>query len=127
LETLLEIITGVKPSVAHMRPFFTKTFVTVPKAKRKQLEQNGDVVSRAEVGRLIGYHGPFSTTPKVMLGGNRIVHSINVTYDISDYKASKELTATPKGELEDEVLLPTTRTEAEEASIGAPVISEMQT
>ena len=40
---------------------------------------------RGEEGRLIGYRSPYLTTPRVLLEGNRLVHSINVTYDITSY------------------------------------------
>ena len=38
-KTPYEIIRGVPPSVARLHRFYTKAFVTVPKAKRKQLEK----------------------------------------------------------------------------------------
>ena len=33
---------------------------------------------------MLGYHAPFSTTYKIMLNKNRLVHSSNVTFSIAD-------------------------------------------
>ena len=54
---------------------------------------------RAEEGNLVGYHSMTSTTPKVLLTGNRSVHSRNVTYDLTDFKKAyltSELDPNPK-------------------------------
>jgi len=83
--TPYEMIKGVPPTITHMRPFYTSCAVKVPKSRRQVLEKKGDAVSRAEMGRFIGFQGAFSTTPKLLLSSNRVVHSINVTYDISNY------------------------------------------
>ena len=83
--TPYEMIKGSRPSVQHLRPFYTAATVTVPKAKRSQLKNKGLPFHRGEEGRLVGYRSPYSTTPRVLLEGNRLVHSINVTYDISSY------------------------------------------
>ena len=42
---------------------------------------------RAEPGRFVGFQSPFSSTYAVMLDGEpeRLVHSINVTFDDSDF------------------------------------------
>ena len=82
--TSYEICTGVRPSILSLRPFYTKTYVTVPKAKRGQLEAQGNI-ARAEVGRLLGYTSLRSSCAKVMLTGNRVVNSVNVTFDVTDY------------------------------------------
>ena len=81
-------------------PFHTKAFVHIPKDKRKTLAKKGQGHLHAEEGRLVGYHDNWSTTFKVLLSENRIVHSRNVTFDISDFKieASKAKTA-PSEEL----------------------------
>ena len=83
--TPYEMIKGTPPAVDYITPFYTKTYVKVPVAKRKQLEKEGHPLVRAEEGRLIGFHGPYSTTPKALPAGNRVVHSINVTYDAADH------------------------------------------
>ena len=49
------------------------------------MQKNGKGHLRAEEGRLLGYQDMYSTTAKVLLDGNRMVHSRNVTYDIYDY------------------------------------------
>ena len=41
-------------------------------------------VDRAEVDRLIGYHGPFSSTCQVMLSKNRLIHNSNVAFNDAD-------------------------------------------
>ena len=80
------MIRGVVPRIDHLRPFYTKTYVTVPKQRRRALEKAGEPLLKAETGRFIGFHDPFSNTAVVMLSNNRLLHSINVTFDISDYK-----------------------------------------
>ena len=85
--TPYEMIKGVQPSITHLRPFYTKSAVKVPKSKRLELEKQGQCGARAEQGRFIGFHQPFSTTPKLLLSGNRVIHNINVTYNINDYSA----------------------------------------
>ena len=95
-KTPYELIRSQKPSIAHCRPFFTLTHVTVPKAKRAQMKKNGLPFHRAETGRLVGYQDMWSTTPKILLPENRIVHSRNCTYDIYDDGSDRrhpELTA----------------------------------
>ena len=80
-----EVLKGEKPSIRHCQPFYTKAYVHVPKSKRAWMEKNGKGHLRAEEGRLLGYQDMYSTTAKVLLDGNRMVHSRNVTYDIYDY------------------------------------------
>ena len=92
--TPYEQIKGVPPSIDHIRPFYTKAYVTVPKHKRKALKKKGITISRAEVGRFLGFQDSFSTTFKVLLDGNRLVHSRNVTFDIDDYVAPTVTTDT---------------------------------
>jgi hypothetical protein len=79
-----ELIKKVKPTLNLLHRWYTKSLVNVPVSKRKYLENRG-VLDRAEPGRLIGWHSPFSTTYKVMLSKNRVVHSRNVTFIESDY------------------------------------------
>jgi site-specific DNA-cytosine methylase len=86
--TPYEMIKGHPPSIEHLRPFNMLTYVTVPKRKRIKLINSGQPLLRAEKGRLIDYHSPFSTTPCIMLDGDRMVHSINVTYDVECYKTA---------------------------------------
>ena len=53
--TPYDILRGVKPSIAHLQPFFTKAFVQVPKSKRAKMKEWGQPHQRAEIGHLIGY------------------------------------------------------------------------
>ena len=79
-------------------PFYTKAYVHVPKDKRKTLMKKGQGHQRAEEGRLVGYHDTWSTTYKVLLSENRIVHSRNVNFDISDFKTEATQATTPPAE-----------------------------
>ena len=83
-KTPYEMIKGTPPDITHIRPFGTKTSVTVPKQKRTYLEKKGKPLIRAEEGRLLGFQTPWSRTARVMLDGNRLVHSMNVTFDNQD-------------------------------------------
>ena len=93
--TPYEIIKGQTPNIMHCKPFFTKAYVTVPKDKRSTMIKKGLAHVRAESGRLVGYHDMWSTTAKVLLDGNRLVHSRNVSYDITDF-GLKSTKAKPK-------------------------------
>ena len=84
--TPYEMMKGTTPNIQHLRPFNVLTFVTATKGKRIKLINAGHPELRAEQGRLISYHSSFSTTPCIMLTGNRLVHSINVTYDLESYR-----------------------------------------
>jgi hypothetical protein len=84
-KTPFEMLKGVAPSVAKLHRFYTKAFVTVPKAKRKAVAARGQVNVRGEEGRFVGFHDPFSSTYAVLLDGNRLVHSLNVTFNDADY------------------------------------------
>ena len=84
-QTPYEIIKGHAPSISHCMPFFTKAFVTVPKDKRSKLAKKGLSHLRSEEGNLVGYQDLWGTTPKVLLDANRLVHSRNVTYDLTKY------------------------------------------
>ena len=82
--TPFEMVYGTPPVISHMRPFWTRAFAHVPASKRTVMKQKGMSRSRAEAGRLIGYQDMESTTAKILLSDNRIVHTRNVTYDITD-------------------------------------------
>lgn len=84
-KTPYEMIRGSVPSISRLHRFYTKVFVTVPKAKRKVLQEQGLHV-RAEQGRFVGFHDPFSSTYAAVLSMNRLVHSINVVFNDSDYR-----------------------------------------
>ena len=71
------------PSITKLHRFYTCSFVCIPRQKRKQLAGKG-FIGRAEVGRLMGFRSPFSSTFKVLLSKTRMVHSINVTFDDSN-------------------------------------------
>ena len=72
------------------RPF-TRCFVQIPKSKRKQLASKGIHHMRARPGRSVGFHSPYASTYAVMLDPqykgqqDRMVHSINVTFDDADF------------------------------------------
>ena len=83
-KTPYEMVYGSKPSITHMRPFWTRAFAHVPKDKRRYMQQKGMSRSRAEIGRLIGYQDVQGTTARIMLEDGRVVHTRNVTYDITD-------------------------------------------
>ena len=95
--TPFEMAKEVRPDIARLHRFYTRCYVTVPKAKRKQLAKKGLHNVRAEPGRLLGFHGPFSSTYAVMLDGpgERLVHSIDVTFDDSDFTVSTGPDAPP--------------------------------
>lgn len=82
-KTPYELIKGCQLSLLKLQRFYTKAFVNVPPGKRISLQKKG-MLDRAEPGRLIGYHSDFSSTYKVMLSKNRMVHSFNVTFDPDD-------------------------------------------
>ena len=86
--TPYEIIKGTEPSIVKMHRFYTLSFVAAPKQKRKALAKKG-FLGRAEMGRLLGFQSIYSSTFKVMLDGERLVHSINVTFDDSNYVHGK--------------------------------------
>ena len=83
-KTPYELIKGVVPCISRMHRWYTRCYVNVPVSKRKYLEKQG-VIDRAETGRLIGYHSLFSSTYKVLLSKNRVVHSRSVTFFDEDY------------------------------------------
>ena len=83
--TPYEMIKGDPPSILKLHRFYTRAFVTAPKQKRKQLMKKG-ILGRAEEGRFLGFQAPYSSTYRVLLTGNRLVHSINVTFDDSNYR-----------------------------------------
>ena len=76
-----EILTGKRPNIAHCEPFFTKTFVTVPKDKRAKMRKAGKPHIQAEEGNLVGWDSMWSNTAMVMLDKNCLVRSQNVIYD----------------------------------------------
>ncbi len=102
-KTPIETISGVKPDVTKLHRFFTLAFVCVPRQKRKQRAKQGHF-GRAETGRLIGFQGPFSSTYRILLPNNHIVHSINVTFD--DTNCSSELQLPKPSEAPQSTLLP---------------------
>ena len=96
--TPYEIITGSPPNIDHIKPFYTKAYVTVPKEKRVNLRSRGLGTFRAEPGRFVGYSHPYGGTSRVLLdglesmeegkkgiSGNRMVDTISVSFDLSDF------------------------------------------
>ena len=82
-KTPYELIKGAMPCLNLLHRWYTKCCVNVPVSKRKYLEKQG-FIDQAEPGRLIGYHNLFSSTYKVLLSKNRVIHSRNVTFFDSD-------------------------------------------
>ena len=82
-KTPFEIARGLVPDVSRMHRWWTRCYVTVPKSKRRALAKKGIHNTRAEPGRLVGWHSMFSSTYAVILDGTpaRLVHSINVTFE----------------------------------------------
>lgn len=93
-KTPLEIIRGTVPDIRKLHRFFTAAFVCVPRQKRKQMAKHG-FVGRAESGRLLGFRSPFSSTFRVLLSNNRVVHSVNVTFDDSNCNVETPLPSAP--------------------------------
>ena len=89
-KTPFEMVKGSTPSIARLHRFYTRCFVTVPKSKRKTLAKKGLHNLRAEPGRFIGFQSLVSSTYAAMLDGDRdrLVHSINVTFDDTNYTSS---------------------------------------
>ena len=83
-KTPYEIIKGIKPNVSKLHRFFTLSYVTTPKQKRKALEKKGHH-GRSELGRLLGFRGPYSNCYRVILSENRLIHSINVKFNDADF------------------------------------------
>ena len=77
-------------SVAKLHRFYTRCFVVVPKSKRKALADKGLHNLRAEPGRFIGFQCLISSTYAAVLDvdRDRLVHSINVTFDDTDYTSN---------------------------------------
>jgi hypothetical protein len=68
---LRELSRSVRSSIAKLQRPCTRCFVQVPKSKRKQLAAQGLNNLRAEPGRFVGFHGPYSSTYAVMLDPQR--------------------------------------------------------
>jgi hypothetical protein len=88
--TPYEAVQGQQPDVRKMHRFYTRCFVTVPASKRKELAKRQLHNYRSEPGRFIGFQSVFSSTYAVMLdkiahSADRLVHSIDVTFDDTDY------------------------------------------
>lgn len=79
------MIKGAPPAIDKLHRFYTSAFVTNPKKKRKKLIKQG-LRARAEAGRLLGFHSPCTSTYRVLLSGNRLVHSINDTFDDGNFR-----------------------------------------
>ena len=93
--TPYEAIQGHPPNISHLKPFYTKSYVTVAHAKRQLLKNRGMGEVRAETGRFLGFTDPFGGTYRILLDGytsaqgsikeNRMVDSIAVKFDMYDY------------------------------------------
>ncbi len=85
-----------QPLISKLHRFYTKAFVTVPKSKRKALANKGVLNVRGEDGRFVGFHDPFSSTYAVLLGGNRLVHSLNVTFNDANHSVNPSQAQQPE-------------------------------
>ena len=89
--TPYEMSRGAVPFIGRIHRPFTRCFVQVPKSKRKKLAAQGLENLRAEPGRFVGFHGPYSSTYAVILDKqvpgqqDRLVHSRNVSFNDEDY------------------------------------------
>ena len=93
-KTPLEIIRGTVPDITKLHRVYTCSFVCIPRQKRKQLSRTG-FIGHAEVGRLMGFHSPCSSTYRVLLSENRMLHNINVTFDDSNCTGQRALPSSP--------------------------------
>ena len=94
-KTPYEQIIGTPPDVSHLVPFFSKSYVTVPRPKRAMLKKRGLGTLRAEPGRFVGFSHPYGNTSRILLDeqttttghmrGNRMVDSISVTHYPQDH------------------------------------------
>ena len=89
-KTPFEKVKGYMPNIGEMMPFGTTAHVTLPKEKRSQMRKQGRGCERAETGIFIGYQDQMSSTPKILLPGNRVVHSRNTTYTLVKDTVSPE-------------------------------------
>lgn len=99
-KTPLELCTGEKPDISHLRPFWSVCYVHVPKSKRAALKRRGLGHIRGERGRFVGFHSPRSTTYAVLLDNGHLVHSKNVEFDDepTHYGAIRDPYTTPHGD-----------------------------
>ena len=86
-KTPYELSRGIVPDISRLHRFWTACFVQVPKSKRRALAKKGLHNLRAEPGRFVGFQDMFSNTYAVILDipPHPLVHSINVTFDDSDF------------------------------------------
>ena len=82
--TPFEILRGSQPDISRLHRFYTMAFVCIPRSKRKQMAKKS-FIGRAEEGRFLGFQSLYSSTYRVMLSGNRLVHNMNVTFDDANY------------------------------------------
>ena len=54
------------------------------------MRSQGRGYERAETGIFIGYQTQMVSTPKILLPGNRVIHSRNVTYTLVDETVAPE-------------------------------------
>ena len=77
-----ELLRGIRPSVAHLVPFFTLRYCHIPKDARK------DKHVTAARARFLGFQSTFSKTAKCVLDAtNRVVHTKSVQFDFSNRSA----------------------------------------
>ena len=84
------MVRSTQQSIAKLHRFYTRCFVALPKSKRKALSDKGLHNLRVEPGRSIGFQSLIPFTYAAMLDGDRdrLVHLINVTFDVTDYTSS---------------------------------------
>ena len=94
-KTPYELVRGVQPDVSKLHRWYTAVNVLVPKSKRAALAKKGLHNLRGQPGRFVGFQSLLSSTYAVMLDedvdhklpSNTLVHSINVTFDDTNYTA----------------------------------------
>ena len=103
-KTPFELTRGSMPFIGKIHRPCTRCFVQVPKAKRKELAAKGLHNLRAEPGRLVGFHGPYSSTYAVILDKQhkgqqeRLVHSRNVSFNDDDHVIPRKGDPTPSND-----------------------------
>lgn len=94
-KTPFELFGGFKPSVRHLRPFGIVSYVGIPRENRTKLQP------KAKKGYLVGYAFKTRGYRIWVPDSNKIVETINVTFDeTKTYKAENSSGAMPGPETE---------------------------
>jgi hypothetical protein len=86
-KTPYELLTGTVPTIDHLCRFWSKAYAKMPKPVSKRIGKQ-DASRSADIaytGRFIGYHHWDTKTKTVLVGDGRLVNSIDVVINHSDY------------------------------------------